>query len=321
MKRALITGINGQDGSYLTELLLSKGYEVHGTIRRASLPNLGRVAALRDSVQLHWGDLADGSALTALVASVQPDEVYNLGAMSDVRVSYDIPEYTGNVTGLGAIRLLEVLRAVKPDAKFYQAGSSEMFGMNPDVPTNELSTFYPGSPYAAAKVYAHHVTVNYRESYGMFACNGILFNHESERRGVEFVTRKITLAVADIFYGRAHELALGNIDAKRDWGHAEDYVKAMWLMLQADEPSDYVIATGHTYSVAEFLDSAFAEIDRDWRDYVTTDPTLFRPVDPPVLLGDATKARTKLGWKPEVGFDELVSRMVVSDLAAGRDTR
>lgn len=314
MKRALITGINGQDGSYLAELLISKGYEVHGTIRRASLPNLTRLDALRDQVHLHYGDLTDASALAGVLTDIQPEEVYNLGALSDVRASYDVPEYTGSVTGLGTTRLLELLRKIKPDARFYQAGSSEMFGMNPDIPCNEDSTFFPASPYAAAKVYAHHITVNYRESYGMFAANGILWNHESERRGVEFVTRKITLGVAAIFRGEAKALALGNLDAKRDWGHAEDYVEAMHLILQADEPDDFAIATGFTYSVREFLDEAFGVIGRDWHEYVTHDARFDRPVDPPVLLGDASKAKRVLGWEAKVQFKELVRRMVESDL-------
>ena len=243
-----------------------------------------------------------------------PDEVYNLGAMSDVGVSYDLPEYSGNVTGLGCTRLLEVVRQAVPHARFYQAGSSEMFGMNPDVPTNEESRFYPASPYAAAKVYAYHMTKMYREAYGMFACNGILFNHESERRGIEFVTRKITRGVADIVHGRADKLVLGSLDSKRDWGHARDYVRAMWLMMQADEPSDYVIATGETHSVREFLALAFSEVGLSWYTYVVSDPDCYRPLDPPVLLGDATKARTELGWGPGVSFPELVRLMVTADV-------
>ena len=309
-----MTGINGQDGSYLAELLLAKGYEVHGTIRRASLPNLARLDHIRADIQLHWGDLSDGSTLSRTLHSVNPDEVYNLAALSDVRVSFDTPEYSGNVTGLGATRLLELTQQVNPNARFYQAGSSEMFGMNPAVPTSETGAFYPGSPYAAAKVYAHHMTVNYRESYGMFAANGILFNHESERRGTEFVTRKITLGLADIVHGRADGLVLGNLDASRDWGHAEDFVDAMFRILHAPEPDDYVISTGETHTVREFLDEAFGLVDLDWREYVSTDLRYFRPVDPPVLLGDSTKARTKLGWEPKVGFKELVRRMVEADL-------
>jgi GDPmannose 4,6-dehydratase len=312
--RALITGINGQDGSYLAQLLLGKGYEVHGTIRRASLPNLQRLESFRDKITLHWGDLSDASSLFAAVRASEPDEVYNLGAQSDVRVSFDIPEYVGDVTGLGVTRLLEAVRQVRPDARFYQAGSSEMFGMNPDVPCNEASAFYPGSPYAAAKVYAYNITKNYRESYGMHASNGILFNHESERRGVEFVTRKITQGVAAIVSGKVDYIKLGNLDAKRDWGHARDYVRAMWLMLQADRSDDFVVATGETHSVREFLELAFRHVGLDWKKYVRTDPQLMRPVDPPVLLGDAFWAETVLGWKPEVGFRDLVAMMVEHDL-------
>lgn len=315
MKKALVTGINGQDGSYLAELLLSKGYEVHGVIRRASLPNMGRLDGLLPHLTLHYGDLTDASTLGRTLHEVVPDEVYNLGALSDVRVSFDTPEYSGNVTGLGCTRLLEMTRQVNPSARFYQAGSSEMYGMNPNVPTSETDTFYPASPYAAAKVYAHHMTVNYRESYGMHASNGILFNHESPRRGVEFVTRKITLGIDAILHGGADKLVLGNLDAKRDWGHAADFVRAMWLMLQQDEPGDYVVATGETHSVKEFLYTAFAVVDLDWHDYVTTDPKFFRPVDPPVLLGDASKAKRELGWEPKWGFKSLVRTMVEHDIS------
>jgi len=315
VKRALITGINGQDGSYLAELLLSKGYEVHGTIRRASLPNLDRIKHIRDRVTLHWADLSDSSSLFDAVRLSQPDEVYNLGAQSDVRISFDIPEYVGNVTGLGALRLLEAVRQVRPDARFYQAGSSEMLGLNPDIPCNEESTFMPASPYAAAKVYAYNVTKNYRESYSMHASNGILWNHESERRGVEFVTRKITLAVSAIKHGSTGHIKLGNLGAKRDWGYAPDFVEGMWLMLQQDEPDDYVLATGETHSVMEFLNLAFMHADLgEWQPHIDIDSSLFRPEDPPVLLGDASKALDKLGWKPQVYFDELVRRMVDYDL-------
>jgi GDPmannose 4,6-dehydratase len=314
MRRALITGINGQDGSYLAELLLAEGYEIHGTIRRSSLPNTDRLDGFRDQLVLHHADLTDATGLAGVIAEADPDEVYNLGALSDVRISFETPEFSGNVTGLGCARMLELLRRMKPEARFYQAGSSEMFGMCPKVPTSEGDQFHPASPYAAAKVYAHHMTVNYRESYGMFAANGVLFNHESERRGVDFVTRKITLGLAEIVAGRADKLVLGNLDAKRDWGHARDYVRAMWLILQADAPSDYVIATGETHSVREFLEAAFGYLGLLWEDYVTTDPRFYRPVDPPVLLGDASKAQRELGWKPEVGFEELVSLMVDADL-------
>jgi GDPmannose 4,6-dehydratase len=313
--RALITGINGQDGSYLAESLLEDGNEVHGTIRRASLPNLDRIAHIRDQITLHWGDLSDASSLFAAVRATEPDEVYNLGAQSDVRVSFDIPEYVGDVTGLGATRLLEAVRQVRPDARYYQAGSSEMFGMNPDVPTSETSAFWPGSPYAAAKVYAHNITRHYREAYGMFACNGILFNHESERRGVEFVTRKITRGVAAIASGREDHIQLGTLETFRDWGHARDYVRAMRLMLAAEQPDDYVIATGETHSVREFAELAFGRAGLDADEFIKSDvPKLLRPVDPPVLLGDPSKAARLLGWKPEITFEQLVNLMVDYDL-------
>jgi GDPmannose 4,6-dehydratase len=314
--KALIVGVNGQDGSYLADLLLEKEYEVHGTVRRSSVPSLERLGGIRDRLTLHWADLTDASSLSRVVNEVRPDEIYNLGAMSDVGVSFDVPEYAGDVTGLGCTRLLEITRQVVPEARFYQAGSSEMFGLNPDVPTNEESEFQPASPYACAKVYAYQMTALYRESYGMFAANGILFNHESPRRGVDFVTRKITRGLADIVRGRATTITLGNLEAERDWGHAKDYVRAMHLILQAGEPSDYVIATGETYSVREFLEAAFGHVGLDWRDHVVTDPALLRPLDPPVLLGDASKAHRELGWKPEVGFDDLVRLMVEADLEA-----
>jgi GDPmannose 4,6-dehydratase len=314
--RALITGINGQDGSYLAELLLSKGYEVHGTIRRSSLPNTERLSGFQDRLVLHHADLTDASGMARVISDVMPDEVYNLAALSDVRVSFDTAEYSGNVTGLGVTRLLELLRALAPHARFYQAGSSEMFGANPDVPTSEESAFVPASPYAVAKVYAHQMTKLYRDAYGMFATNGILFNHESERRGHDFVTRKITRGLADIVAGRSDTLTLGNIQAKRDWGHSRDFVRAMWLMLQQDTPDDYVIATGRSYSVTEFLEAAFGSVNLLWVDYVRTDQRFFRPVDPPVLLGDATKARRELGWEPEIAFGELVRLMVDADLKA-----
>lgn len=311
-KRALITGITGQDGSYLAEFLLSEGYEVHGTIRRSSLPNTDRLAGFQQALHLHHADLTDASGLAGVIAASDPDEVYNLGALSDVRVSFDTPEFSGNVTGLGCTRLLELLRVMKPEARFYQAGSSEMFGCNPDVPTNEESAFVPASPYAVAKVYAHQMTQLYREAYGLHASNGLLFNHESPRRGVDFVTTKIAQGVADIFNGHSDSLVLGNLDAERDWGSAQDYVRAMWLMLQQDEPDDYVIATGEAHSVREFLQAAFDLVGYDWREFVTTDDKWLRPIDPPLLLGDASKARRELGWKPEVGFAELVDQMVTA---------
>jgi GDPmannose 4,6-dehydratase len=312
--RALITGINGQDGSYLAEFLLDKGYTVHGTIRRSSIQNTERIDAIRDQITLHYADMADATSLYRAVVAAEPDEGYNLGALSDVGVSFEVPTYVGDVTGLGAARLLEIVRTAAPTARFYQAGSSEMFGMNPNLPCGETSEFQPASPYAAAKVYAHHMIENYRSAYGMFAVNGILFNHESERRGAGFVTRKITLGLADIVAGRADHITLGNIAAKRDWGHARDYVRAMWMMLQSDEPADYVIATGEYYGVVDFLVAAFAVVDLDWTQHVRTDPALYRPTDPPSLLGDPTMARLQLGWEPEISFEELVRLMVESDL-------
>jgi GDPmannose 4,6-dehydratase len=312
--RALITGITGQDGSYLAELLLEQGYEVHGTVRRSSLPNLSRLDGIRDRLHLHHVDLTDATGLAGVIAASDPDEVYNLAALSDVRISFEAPEFSGNVTGLGCTRILELLRRMKPEVRFYQAGSSEMFGMCPNVPTSETDPFLPASPYAVAKVYAHHMTRLYRDGYGMFAANGILFNHESERRGIDFVTRKITVGLAEIVAGRSNELVLGNLDASRDWGWAPDFVKAIWLMLQVDQPADYVIATGETHSVREFLAAAFDVVGLDWRDYVKTDPRYLRPLDPPVLLGDASKAQRELGWKPEVSFSEIVHMMVAADL-------
>jgi GDPmannose 4,6-dehydratase len=321
--RALITGITGQDGSYLAELLLAKGYEVHGIIRRSSSFNTGRLDHLYTDPHdpggrlfLHYGDLMDSSVVSRIVREVGPQEVYHLGAQSHVRVSYDIPEYTGNVTALGTTRLLEALREVGSEARFYQASSSEMFGTNPDVPSDERSAFRPASPYAAAKVYAYWMAVNYREAYGMFCANGILFNHESERRGETFVTRKIARGLVDILAGRADAIHLGRLDTQRDWGHAADYVEAMWLMLQADEPDDFVIATGEAHSVGDFLREAFGYVGLDPDPYVRTDPRYFRPVDPPILIGDATKARERLGWEPKVRFRELVRSMVDAELVA-----
>lgn len=322
MKKALITGITGQDGSYLAELLLDKGYEVHGTIRRASSFNTARIDHLYTDPHingvrlfLHYGDIADSTNLIKLLYRIQPDEIYHLAAQSHVRVSFDIPEYTGDVTGLGTIRILEAIRETGLKSKFYQASSSEMFGKVRETPQNELTPFYPRSPYGAAKVYAYWATVNYREAYGMFAANGILFNHESPRRGETFVTRKITRAVARIKANLQDKLYLGNLDAKRDWGYAKEYVEAMWLMLQQDKPDDYVIATGETHSVSEFLTEAFSCADLDWRDYVEMDPKYLRPSEVELLVGDASKARKTLGWEPKVTFKDLVRLMVDADMS------
>ena len=323
MKRALITGITGQDGSYLAELLLNKGYEVHGIIRRASTFNTDRIDALyRDPhvngvrLFLHYGDIADSTNLIKLLYRLRPDEIYHLAAQSHVRVSFDIPEYTGDVTALGTIRILEAIRETGVPSRFYQASSSEMFGKAQEMPQRETTPFYPRSPYAAAKVYAYWVTVNYRESYGLYACNGILFNHESPRRGETFVTRKITRGVAAIKAGLQDKLYLGNLDARRDWGYAPEYVEAMWLMLQQDAPDDYVIATGETHSVREFLEEAFAYAGLDWQRHVEINPRYFRPTEVDLLIGDPSKARAKLGWKPTTGFRDLVRLMVDADVAA-----
>jgi GDPmannose 4,6-dehydratase len=318
-KRSLITGITGQDGSYLAELLLGKGYEVHGLIRRASLFNTGRIDHLyRDPheedarLYLHYGDLTDGARLVTLMREIDPDEVYNLGAQSHVRVSFDEPEHTGNSTALGAMRLLEAVRMSGVQCRYYQASSSEMFGAAPP-PQDESTAFHPRSPYGVAKVYAYWATKNYREAYGLFAVNGILFNHESPRRGETFVTRKITRAVARIKAGLADHVYLGNLDAERDWGYAPEYVEGMWRMLQADEPDDYVLATGETHSVREFLDAAFGYAGLDWSRYVEIDERYFRPAEVDLLLGDASKAKEKLGWEPAVHFDALVRMMVDHD--------
>jgi GDPmannose 4,6-dehydratase len=323
VKKALITGITGQDGSYLAELLLAKGYEVHGIIRRASTFNTGRIDHLyTDShihgvrLFLHYGDIADSTNLIKLLYKIQPHEIYHLAAQSHVRVSFDIPEYTGDVTGLSTIRILEAIRQTEVGSRFYQASSSEMFGNVREVPQTETTPFYPRSPYGAAKVYAYWATVNYRESYNIFACNGILFNHESPRRGETFVTRKITRAAARIKNGLENKLYLGNLDAKRDWGYAKEYVEAMWLMLQQDEADDYVIATGETHSVGEFLEEAFSYVGLDWRDYVEIDPKYYRPAEVDLLIGDASKARANLGWQPNTTFRELVRLMVDSDMKA-----
>jgi GDPmannose 4,6-dehydratase len=327
MKKALITGITGQDGSYLAELLVSKGYEVHGIIRRASTFNTSRIDHLyRDPhvsgsrLLLHYGDVADSTNLIKLLYRIQPDEIYHLAAQSHVRVSFDIPEYTGDVTGLGTVRILEAIRETGVPAKFYQASSSEMFGRVCEVPQRETTPFYPRSPYGAAKVYAYWLTVNYRQSYGIFACNGILFNHESPRRGETFVTRKITRAVARIKAGSDETLYLGNLEARRDWGYAKEYVEAMWRMLQQEEPDDYVIATGEAHTVQEFVEAAFAHAGLDWRDHVAIDPKYYRPAEVDLLVGDASKAERQLGWRPQVRFQELVRLMVDSDCnALGED--
>ena len=324
--KAFITGITGQDGSYLAEFLLGKGYEVHGLIRRASTLNTARIDHLyRDfhdpaaRVFLHYGDLSVSGQLTDLLYDIRPDEIYHLGAQSHVRVSFDMPEYTGDVTALGTLRLLEALRKTGIPARFYQASSSEMFGAAPP-PQNESTPFRPRSPYAAAKVYAHHMVCNYRDAYGLFACNGILFNHESPRRGETFVTRKITRAATRIKLGLADKLYLGNLDAKRDWGFAGDYVEAMWLMLQQDEADDYVIATGQTHSVREFAKQVFGTLGLDFEKSVVIDPRYFRPTEVDILLGDAGKARRVLGWQPKVDFDALIAMMVEADLdLAGRE--
>jgi GDPmannose 4,6-dehydratase len=317
----LVTGITGQDGSFLAELLLSKGYEVHGIIRRSSSFNTQRIDHIyRDAHEvgnrlfLIHGDLADSSALNTILRQVQPDEIYNLGAQSHVRVSFDVPEYTADVTALGTIRILEAIKELGIKPRFYQASSSEMYGLTPEVPQRETTPFHPRSPYACAKVFAYHATVNYREAYNLFACNGVLFNHESERRGETFVTRKITRAATRIKMGLQEKLYLGNLDAKRDWGYARDYVEAMWLMMQADEPDDYVIATGETHSVREFVEEAFHCLDLEWQKYVEIDPWYYRPSEVDLLLGDATRARTKLGWEPKVKFKDLVRLMIEHDL-------
>ena len=307
--KALITGITGQDGSYLAELLLEKGYDVYGIIRRSSDFNTSRIDAIFDRLNLVYGDLTDGSGLSSILHQIEPDEVYNLGAQSHVMVSFDQPVYTVNTDALGTLRLLEAIRSLKKRPKLYQASSSEMFGNSPP-PQNEETPFNPRSPYACAKVYSYYQTVNYREAYGLFACNGILFNHESPRRGGTFVTKKICDAVKRIKAGKQEKLVLGNLDAKRDWGFAGDYVKAMWLMLQQDEPDDYVIATGITHSVRAFLDAAFGLVGLDWEKYVEISPKYFRPAEVDCLRGDASKAKEKLGWQPETSLFELVRKMI-----------
>lgn len=327
-KTALVTGITGQDGSYLAELLLGKGYEVYGIIRRSSSFNTSRIDHIyRDPhdqdnrLHLVYGDLNDASSVNKLVRTIQPDEIYNLGAQSHVRVSFDIPEYTAEVTGVGALRLLEAVRESGIHPKFYQASSSELFGKVQEIPQKETTPFHPRSPYAAAKLFAYWATVNYREAYGIFACNGILFNHTSPRRGETFVSRKITRATAAIKLGMQKKLFLGNLDAKRDWGYAKEYVEAMWMIMQQLEPDDYVIATGETHSVREFLDEAFGYLNMDWKPYVEIDPRYFRPAEVDILIGDSSKARNKLGWHPKISFRDLVHLMVDAEMASLQSPR
>jgi len=319
VKTALITGITGQDGSYLAEFLLAKGYTVHGIIRRSSSFNTERIDHLyqdpherNPKLRLVYGDLNDASSLNRIIRTVQPAEIYHLGAQSHVRVSFDVPEYTGEITGMGTVRLLDAIREAGVKTRFYNASSSEMFG-NAPAPQNESTPFQPRSPYAAAKVYAHWMTVNYRDGYNLFACNGILFNHESPRRGETFVSRKITKAAARIKLGIQEKLFLGNLDARRDWGYAGDYVEAMWLMLQQDKPDDYVVATGETHSVRDFLNEAFGHLDLDWKKYVEIDPRYYRPTEVDLLQGDAAKAKSTLGWQPQIHFKELVGMMIEAD--------
>lgn len=316
MANALITGITGQDGSYLSELLLEKGYRVYGVVRRASTENFARIEHIRDRVTLLQADLLDQLSLIDALEEAEPDEVYNLAAQSFVPTSWQQPVLTAEFDAVGVTRMLEAIRLVNRKIRYYQASSSEMFGKVQEVPQRESTPFYPRSPYGVAKVYGHYITVNYRESYGLFACSGILFNHESPRRGKEFVTRKISHGVARIKLGLAQEIRLGNLDAHRDWGFAADYVRAMWMMLQHTEPGDYVIATGETHSVREFVELAFAHADLDWKHYVREDPALFRPAEVEHLIGDASKARRVLGWKPSVAFPQLVRMMVDADLSA-----
>jgi len=327
-KRALITGITGQDGSYLAELLLSKGYEVHGIIRRASTFNTGRLEHIysdphsnKTALKLHYGDLSDASATARLIGKIAPDEIYNLAAQSHVRVSFDSPEYTTDIAATGTLRLLEAIRETGINTRFYQASSSEMYGKVQEVPQTERTPFYPRSPYGCAKVFAYWITVNYRESYGLHSSNGILFNHESPRRGETFVTRKITRAVAHIHAGLQDKLYMGNLEAKRDWGYAREYVEAMWMMLQQDSPDDYVIATGETHSVHEFLQAAFGHVGLDWEKHVRIDPKYHRPAEVDLLIGDYSKAKKKLGWEPKTKFEDLVKLMVEADIQLLKDHR
>jgi GDPmannose 4,6-dehydratase len=315
-KKALVTGVTGQDGSYLAELLLEKGYEVHGLVRRSSSFNTWRIDTVRDRLTLHYGDLVDQNSLVRTLEAVAPDEIYNLAAQSHVKVSFEMPEYTTDVTAIGVLRVLDAARDIGLKTRVYQAGSSEMFGLVQETPQTERTPFHPRSPYAVSKVFGHWMAVNYRESYGLHVSNGILFNHESPRRGENFVTRKITMGVAAIKQGRQKELRLGNLDAKRDWGFAGDYVEAMWRMLQQDEPDDYVIATGETHSVREFCEEAFSHAGLDWQEHVKVDPKYFRPAEVDLLLGDPSKSRRVLGWEPRVTFKELARMMVDADLEA-----
>lgn len=314
MPKALITGITGQDGSYLAEFLLEKGYDVVGMLRRSSTVNFERIDHIQDDIELAQGDLIDGASMVHVLREHEPDEIYNLAAQSFVQTSFGQPVLTGEITALGVTRLLDAIRMVRPDAKFYQASSSEMFGKVTEVPQNETTSFHPRSPYGVAKAYGHWITVNYRESYDMFALSGMLFNHESPRRGLEFVTRKITHAVARISLGLQEELRLGNLDAERDWGFAGDYVVAMWQMLQLDSPKDYVISTGTTHSVREFCEIAFRHIGLDWEQYVTIDPKFYRPAEVDLLVGDSSAAEADFGWKPRTSFEELIHMMVEADL-------
>lgn len=313
-KSALVTGVTGQDGSYLAELLLEKGYKVYGLRRRTSTPMMENIEHIKNEIEFIEGDLLDQGSLVNAIQISNPDEVYNLAAQSFVGTSWDQPSLTGQITGIGVTNLLEAVRSKKPEARFYQASSSEMFGKVMETPQKESTPFYPRSPYGVAKVYGHWITVNYRESYDMYACSGILFNHESPRRGIEFVTRKVTTAAARIKLGLQNELRMGNLDAKRDWGFAGDYVKAMWLMLQQDKPEDFVISTGETHTVHELVEIAFGHVGLNWRDYVVIDPKFVRPAEVDLLLGDCSKAKEKLGWELEVGFEDLVKMMVESDL-------
>ena len=318
-KRALITGITGQDGSYLAEFLLSKGYQVYGMVRRTSTVRYERIQSIQQELNLVQGDMGDLSSLITAINAVEPDEVYNLAAQSFVPTSWNQPVFTGDITGLGVTRLLEAVRTVNPAIRYYQASSSEMFGKVREVPQRETTPFYPRSPYGVAKVYGHWITVNYRESYDLYTCSGILFNHESPRRGLEFVTRKVTYHVAKIKLEMANEIRIGNLDSKRDWGYAGDYVRAMWLMLQQDEPDDFVIATGKTHSVERLLEVAFGHVGLNWRDYAVQDEAFMRPAEVDLLVGDPTKAKRLLGWQPQVSFEELIGMMVEADLKKLRD--